>query len=391
VASRSSAFQYKGKAVDGRRIGRELGVATLLEGSVRKAGSRLRIVARLVNGADGYQLWADTFDRGLDDVFAIQEEIARAVVGALRLRLSSREEGRLARTGTRSTPAYEMYLRGRQFLMSVSDEHLRFARQMFRGAIELDPGFAQAHAGLADACYFFVQWHLDEAHAEHYRAEALAASEEALRLDPDLAEARVSRGNVLAALGRSEEAERDLRRAIELNPSLPDARYFYARHLFAAGRMAESAREFAEAARLDPEAYSSLGLLVTVQKALGDRAAAAATAARGLAAVERRLRLNPDDGRAIYMGGTLDVEFGDRARGLERLARALELHPGDFSTLDNVACGYAGAGEVERALDALDRAVATGRGFRGWMEQDKDLEPLRGHPRFREILDRVKA
>ena len=113
--------------------------------------------------------------------------------------------------------------------------------------------------------------------------------------------------------------------------------------------------------------------------------------ARALAAVERRLRLKPDDVRALYMGGGLDIILGERPRGLERLARAVELQPTDFGTLYNAACGYATGGEYELALDMLDRAVATGRGFRRWMEQDTDFEPLRSHPRFREILARVKA
>jgi TolB-like protein/tetratricopeptide (TPR) repeat protein len=391
VASRSSSFPFKGRAVDAREIGRTLGVATLLEGSVRKAGDRLRIGAQLVSGADGYQLWAETFDRGLEDVFAIQEEIAQAVVRALKLRLSGQLEGRLTRAGTRNLQAYEMYLRGRQFLMSLSENGYRFARQMFKGAIELDPAFAQAHAGLADTCFFILQWHLDEAHADAFRAESLAASGEALRLDPDLAEAHVSRGNVLSVLRRGEEAERDFRRALVLNPSLADAHYYFGRHLFAAGRFDEALREYEETVRLNPDDYATLSLLVSVHHSRGDRAMAVAAAERALGAVERRLRLNPDDVRALYMGGGADIVAGNRARGLEKLARAIELAPNDFATLYNVACGYANAGEPDLALDMLDRAVSTGRGFRQWMENDGDLASLRTHPRFQEILARVAA
>ena len=150
VAARSSSFQFKGRPMDGREISRALGVSTLLEGSVRKAGNRVRVTAQLVNGSDGYQLWSETFDRGLEDIFAIQEEIAQAVVRALQLRLSTHEESRLGRAGTHDLQAYEMYLKGRQFLAALSENGYRFARQMFKGAIDLDPGFAQAHAGLAD-------------------------------------------------------------------------------------------------------------------------------------------------------------------------------------------------------------------------------------------------
>ncbi|HTP49428.1 MAG TPA: tetratricopeptide repeat protein [Anaeromyxobacteraceae bacterium] len=391
VAARSSSFQFKGRAVDSREVSRLLGVSTLLEGSVRKSGNRVRVTAQLVNGADGYQLWSEAFDRALDDIFAIQEEIARAVVRALKLSFSSPAGTRFRRAGTHNLQAYEMYLKGRQFLMSISEAGNQFAVQMFRGAIELDAGFGLAHCGLADTCFMLLQWHLDEGHAGELRAEGLAASEEALRLDPDLAEAHVSRANMLSLVGRAEEAERDFRRALSMNPALPDSWYFYARHLYAAGRHDEAARAFEETARRNPDDYSALCLLVSLHHGREQAAQAASAASRALSAVERRLRLNPDDARALYMGGCVDVLLGDRARGLARLARALELRPNDFATLYNVACGYAHAGEYDRSLDILDRAVATGRGFRTWMERDGDLDPLRGYPRFREILDRVKA
>src|SRR5438132_7918512 len=197
VAARNSSFQFRGRSVDTREIARTLGVTTLLEGSVRKAGERVRVAARLVSG-DGYELWSDTFDRSLQDIFAIQEEIAQAVVRALRVRLSSHEVSRLQRTGTRNSTAYEMYLRGREFYRSYWDpKQWVLARQMFKGAIELDSQFAQAYAGLADVCFFMLQWHLDDSRADTFRAEALAASEEALRLDPDLAEASLARANML--------------------------------------------------------------------------------------------------------------------------------------------------------------------------------------------------
>ena len=389
VAARSSSFQFKGRGIDGREVGRVLGVATLLEGGVRKAGIRVRVSAQLVNCADGYQLWSETFDRNLDDIFAIQEEIAQAVVRALRPHLGGASGGRLTRAGTQSTAAYEMYLRARQYLMSLSTSGTRFARQMFKGAIELDPNFAQAHAGLADTAQILLQWHLDDAHADSLLAEAIAASAEALRLDPGLAEAHVSRGNVLSYQGRADEAEAEFRQALALNPALPHAHYFYARHLFGSGRGEDAAREFEETVRLDPDDYGTSVLLVSIHKGRGDRAAAAATARRGIGAVERRLRLNPDDVRALYMGGGAEIMFGDRARGMDYLARALDLSPDDFSTLYNVACAYANADEPELALDALDRAVGTGRGNRGWLEHDADLDPLRSSPRYAQILARL--
>jgi adenylate cyclase len=148
VAARSSSFQFKGKQADVREMSRALGVSTLLKGSVRKIGDRLRVSARLLS-SDGYELWSDKFDRGVSDAFAIQEEIARAVVAALRLRVQS-DPAR--HPGTTNAQAYEMYLRGRQYLRATGIESYRLARQMFMRAIALDPAFAQPHAGIADRC-----------------------------------------------------------------------------------------------------------------------------------------------------------------------------------------------------------------------------------------------
>ena len=391
VASRGSSFQFKGQAVDSREMGRALGVATLLEGSVRKAGNRVRVSARLVNAGDGYQLWSEAFDRPLEDIFAIQEEIAQAVVRALQLRLSAPGKARLTRVGTRDTQAYEMYLRGRRFLMTQGETMLRLARQMFRGAIELDPGFAQAHAGLADADFLMLQWNQDPERAAERRAEALAESEEALRLQPALAEAHVSRGNVLSVLDRGDEAERDFQRALELNPALWEACYFYARHLLAAGRRREAAEMFEEADRRNPEDYNAVCLLMGVYHGLGKGDRARSTARRCVEATERRLRQDPDDVRALYLGGSAYVVLGERKRGLERIARCVELYPDDSTTLYNAACAYAQAGDRDRALDALERAAAHGRGHRKWIENDADLGSLRDDPRFQEILRRVRS
>jgi adenylate cyclase len=365
-------------------------VDTLLEGSVRKAGNRVRIAAQLVSARNGYRLWAVSFDRSLEDIFATEEEIAQAVVHALEVRLAKTGDDRLTRVGTRNTQAYEMYLRGRRFLMMHGETNLRLARQMFRGAIELDPRFAQAHAGLADADFMMLQWNFDVERAGERRTEALEASEEALRLDPRLAEALVSRANLLSHLGRAGDAERDYLRARELNPCLYEASYFYARHLFEAGRLREAAALFEEAARNDPEDYAAVGLLLTIHRGLGEVERIQPTAQRVTAAVERRLRHDPDDARALHLGAGAYALLGDFPRAHQLLDRALELYPDELSSLYNAACAYVTMGEKERALDALDRAVAGGRGSRKWFENDADLDPLRDDPRFQEIARRLR-
>jgi adenylate cyclase len=389
VAARSSSFQFKGKPADVRVMTRALGVSTLLEGSVRKAENRLRVSARLVS-SDGYELWSDRFDRAEEDAFAIQEEIARAVVAALRLRVSSGESDRLRRSGTANPQAYEMYLRGRQHFRTLGMESVELARQMFKRAMALDPAFAQPRAGLADADINLLQWLLvSKDEQPPLRAEALAASEEALRLDPELAEAHVARANVLALLGRNTEADESFRRATTLAPGLRDAWYSYARFLFSIQRYAESAHAYEEAALRNPDDYDALTLLAMPYERMGDVAKAQSARRRSLQAADRVLQNAPDDVRALYLSGGALILLGQRQEGIERLERAVAIRPHDFAVLYNAACSFANAGNPDRALDMLDRAVGTGRGFRAWIEHDPDLDTLRSLPRFQQIVARL--
>ena len=389
VAARSSSFQFKGKSADVRAMTQALGVSTLLEGSVRKVGDRLRVSARLVS-SDGYELWSDRFDRGMPDAFAVQEEIARAVVAALRVRVPSAQAARLRRSGTTNSQAFEMYLRGRQYVRGQGPENDELARQMFKRAMALDPTFALARAGLADADISLLQWLLvpkDEQAA--LRVEALAGSEEALRLDPELAEAHVSRANVLALLGRNDEADQSFRRATALSPGLRDAWYYYGRFLFSAQRYAEAANAYEESARRDADDYDALTLMAMPYQRMGKAAEARAANQRAVVAADRVLRSSPDDVRALYMSGGALILLGEPEKGVDRLERAVAVKPHDFAVLYNAACGFNNAGRPEKALELLDRAVDTGRGYRAWMEHDPDLDSLRGLPRFKQILARL--
>jgi adenylate cyclase len=389
VAARSSSFQFKGKSAGVRQMAKALGVSTLLEGSVRKSGDQLRVSARLVS-SDGYELWSDKFDRGVQDAFAIQEEIARSVVAALRLRISSDEADRLRRSGTVNAQAYEMYLRGRQYLRALGADNVELGRQMFKRAAALDPAFAQARTGLADADMTLIQWLLVPAEEQRaLRAEALSASAEALRLNPDLAEAHVSRANVLSLTGRDEEADQSFRRATVLAPGLRDAWYYYGRFLFSVQRYADAARAYEESAKRDPDDYDALTLLAMPYDRLGEVDKARRARERALTAADRVLRNSPDDVRALYLSAGVLVVLGRQQEGLRRIEESIQLKPHDFAVLYNAACNLALAGQPERALDLLDRAVGSGRGFRAWIEHDPDLDSLRGSPRFGEILARL--
>jgi tetratricopeptide (TPR) repeat protein len=283
-----------------------------------------------------------------------------------------------------------MYLRGRQYLRATGAENFEHARQMFRRAVELDPAFAEARAGIADAGANLLQWLLlPKENQPALRAEVLAESDEALRLKPDLAEAHVARGSLLSVLGKNAEADQSFRRATALAPGLRDAWYFYARFLFAAGKYPDSAAAYEEAAKRDPDDYQSLNLLSMPYYKLGQPEKALDALKRALEAADRVLKTKPDDVRALYLSAGALIQLGEVRKGMERLNQAVALEPHDFAVLYNAACGYARAGESGKALDLLDRAVGTGQGFRGWMEKDPDLDPVRGSPRFQQILARL--
>jgi len=385
VASRTSAFALKGKNEDVRRIGEQLNVRTVLQGSVRKSGNRLRITAQLSNVADGFQLWSETYNRQLEDVFAIQDEIAQSISKALRVILTDKDQKALdRRRATADVRAYDYYLRGIQFFHQFRRKTIEVAIEMFTRAIEIDPGYARAHAGLAD-CYslLYMTWGargdtLDKAEA---------ASRKALELDPESAEAHTARGVALAMSRRFEEARPEFETAMRLDPNLFEARYFYGRACMAEGKLAEAARLYEEASRLRPEDYQAVMLAAGVLAGLGQKAESEAAYHRGIRVAEEYLRLYPESARALYLGAGAWCHLGERERALEWARRALAVDPDESMTLYNVACVYALLGQTEEAIDTLAQAVAKGFTHKAWIENDADFKSLQDHARFRALMN----
>jgi adenylate cyclase len=382
VASRTSAFRFKGQAIDIAEIARKLNVRTVLEGSVRKAGDQLRIGAQLIDAASGFQLWSARYDRTLEDVFSIQEEIADSICQALEIRYAPCEC-----EYTQNFDAYDFYLQAWTYFHRVGPKNMAMARHLFSRAIELDPSFAKAWAGLADG-YGFDYLYYDP--REEYLNEAKRASKKALELAPDLAETHTSRAFALSIGGEYEQAEAEFRRAIEINPNLFEAQYLYARACFHQGKLQQAAELFEVASRLRPLDYQSLVLLSRVQEGLGNEELSLDAARRAVAIAEKVLELKPDETRALYLSATPLVRIGRADEAQQWVERALFIEPDDPSVLYNVACFYAQTGQVERALDCLEKANLPGMANLGWIEHDADLDPLRGEPRFRSILDRIR-
>jgi serine/threonine protein kinase/tetratricopeptide (TPR) repeat protein len=385
VAARTSAFAFKGRSGDVRKMGDQLGVGSVLEGSVRRSGNRIRITAQLVSVADGYHLWSERYDREMEDVFAVQDEIARSIAAAVGVVLSEEEQKTLARVPTGNVTAYEYFLRGRQHFRQLRRKTLEYAREMFRKAIEIDPDYALAYAGIAD-CSSFLAMYFDPSEAN--LAEADAASRRALELDPDLPEAHAVRGLAFSLNDRYEEAEQEFKSAIMLDPTLFEAHYFYARSCVRQGRHREAARLFEQACEAREDHQARLLWAQSIE-GMGAHEEAQRAYRKALAVLERHLELEPGDGRALTLGGIALIRLGQLQKAEEWTERALAIDPEDAVVLYAAACNYSVWGRKERALDLLATATQNGFGQKDWIANDPDLDNIRGEPRFQTILEQA--
>jgi serine/threonine protein kinase/Flp pilus assembly protein TadD len=380
---RSAILPFRDKAVTASEIGRQLNVAYVLDGSLRRAGNRLRINAQLVETRTGHSIWAERYDRHLEDVFAIQDEIAQNIAGTLRVMLTDKEKRAIEKVPTRDIQAYDYFLRGRRVFYELNRKSFEFARQMFARAIVIDPGYAAAYAGVANSSSFLYTWF--DASEDNLR-EATQASRRAVELDTGSPEAHTARG-LAESLGRNYEvAEKEFVEAIRLDPRSYDATYLYGRCAFSQGKMEEAAGLFRKASELDPAEYQAMNLLALCLHGLGRHDEAKLVSRSALERTERHIALHPDDARAHYLGSHALHNLGEDERALSWAARALEIDPSENSTIYNVACLYVQLGDNDRAFDLLETAVRNGFGQKEWIENDPDLTPLRDKPRYKALL-----
>jgi TolB-like protein/tetratricopeptide (TPR) repeat protein len=384
VAARSSSFQFKSQAADARAIGARLGVDAVVEGSVRKAGDRLRVTVRVVDVADGYQRWSHRFDGRLEEVFDIEDQIAASVATALRGMLSTQERDVLRRPGT-TADAYEHFLRGRQFYGTATIGSFAEAEKHFRRAIELDPNYGPAWAGLAQVHSWAVEW---MGRGDDIREAADRASRRALELTPDQAEAHVARGAVLTMQSDYAGAAQEFEEAIRLNPRSFEAHYLYGRSCFQASRFEDSVELFQRAAGLQLEDFQCLLLLSMPLRRLGRADDLAEARREGIRRAERQLELEPDNTRALCLGAGPLLEDGQKERALQWIRRSLELAPDEPTVVVNATCFYARIGMTEEALALFERATAGGYWNRDWVDNDPDYDDLRDDPRFQAMLAR---
>ncbi len=383
VASRTSSFQFRGQAADIRDIGARLNVNTVLEGSVRRAGDRVRVTAQLVSVSDGYRLWGDRYDRDIEDIFAIEDEIAERIAQALEVTFAARARPSGRGEFEPDAEAYQLYLQGRSFIHQHRRKGFEIALQTFAQAIDQSPRYARAYAGIAD-CHAFLNLYFG--HGAEAIEAADAASARALALEPELAEAHASRGFALFLRRDFESAERHLRRAIELDPRAYDPHYIFGRVCFSQARTPEAAQHFREAATIVPEAYDAWYLLGMCYRRMGEMSRLRDANFECIEAVKRWVRAHPDDTRAWTMGAAVLADMGEPERAAAWVERALAIDPDESIIRYNAACVYVALGRHDEAIACLEVAIRAGRIAADWMRNDPDLDPLRDDPRFAALV-----
>jgi adenylate cyclase len=388
VVGRHTSFAYKDKLANLTLIATDLGVRYLLEGSVRKAGNRIRITGQLIDGATGGHLWAERYDRDLTDIFAIQDEITKAIVEQLKVRLLPEEKEVIGQAPTGNVEAYNLFLKGREYFHNPTKAFLQLARQMFERAAELDPDFARAYAGIANCDARLVGWYGMRIPLE----DILSMAGKALELDPRLAEAYAARGEAFRVAGRSDEATEAFEKALELDPNCYEANLAYARHSRGVGNLEKSVGLFTRALEVQPNDYQAPILLESILRALGHNKEADKYARLGLSRAEEALRVHPEGSRPAQLGCCAHARLGNREEAIRWIERALWIDPDDAQAQYNVACAWSLLGEPEKALDMLDTwAERRGVLARNWLERDPDLIPIRSHPRYAKLLAKIEA
>ena len=373
------------QSLGARRIAQIVGVASFLEGSVRRANDHARIAVRLVETVSGFTLWAETFDRDLADTFAVQDEIAGSVVNALGVKLAKGKSD-FGIGGTADAAAYDLFLRARQLVRKELESERRSAAELFREATRRDPEFALAYAGLADVLVDIARSRLSDWAAA--QQEAMLAAERAIALAPKLAEAHVAHGAALR-VSHATGARAAYEQAVELSPDDPTVHYRFARFLVLEGEKREAIRHYERAFELAPDDYRYVVYTLQEYQALGDTAGEQSALKRSWQAIDRHLKLNPDDVRALGHGAGVLALLGRSDDADRFVARALSLRPDDYGNLATLACAAMLNQKPDQALDLLERAIATGRGDKEWLLQDNDIAPLHGNPRFEALIAKL--
>ena len=384
---RSAVLAYRDKPVTAPEIGQQLNTTYLLDGSLRRAGNRVRVNVQLVETRTGHSIWAERYDREMKDIFDVQDDIGRSIAQALRITLSPQEEREIARKPTENPQAYDYYLRGRSYARRCTRPDLEFAIQMYEHAIALDPNFAPAHAGLAYVYGLFYSWH---DHEQSWLEKGRAACERALALEPGLAEALAAAARTSWAQHKYDDAIRDARAAIRRKPDCESAYWTLGQALFATDRAEQVVALTSRALEVSGDDYNIYIPFFAAAEHLGQTELAHRLRHQQNHAIERHLEWVPEDVRARILLAANHAFFQNEADAMRELQKAVALRPNDANILYNAACVYGILQKKAEAMTLLKRATAAGLSKWDWVARDPDLACLQDDPEFHQLIDEGK-
>jgi serine/threonine protein kinase/Flp pilus assembly protein TadD len=383
VVPRTTTMQFKGTKKDAKTIGQELGTRYILAGSVRKFQDNLRITVELIDVEMDEQLWAETYKGTIADIFDIQEQVSKQIVDALMLKLTPTEKIVLTKRSTVNAEAFDCYLRARDFLYRRTRNGVQFAIQIFQKAIELDPRYAAAYAGLGEA---YATLHYDYDTKDIWIEKAIESSLKALMYDPTLSEAYAALGLAYMSKKTLTAAMEASRKSIELDPNNFTGYWILGRSLHLADRDKEAVEMHQKAITLNPNFHTAYGDLRIVYARLGEKEKQNEVLQTLLDVYPRYLAQHPDDARShIYYAIDL-AQAGRTEEARAEAARALELSPGDSLMMYNIACFYSRLGETRLAVESLSNSIAAGLEDYEWIKRDPDFDTIRNEPAYMELM-----
>ena len=384
VAARLASFQFDSRSANVYEIGKKLNVSVVLEGSVRKSGNQIRITTQLIHTQNGYQFWAGQYNHELKDIFDVQEQIAQAVVKAMRLSIG---DNLLTKPVTGSTEAYDLYLKGNSYFVRPDKRNIMFARQLFERAVEIDPKFGRAWAKLASTYAYEFLCAKPNGGA---RKEARRVSKKALRLAPGIPETHIARGIAYSIYRDFKQADLEFEIAIGLEPESHNAWFTWARSKTYQGDVHTAIEYYQRASEFGLDRYRCVLIQMSLRASLGDMDGALEKAEEGLRRAKEFLELNPDDNRAWNMGAFALYRLGRVDEAQEWMDTSLANSPSNSEFIYNAAGYYALTGDVDKSLDYLAQAADSGCFNLTWLEQDSDFDSVRNNPRFNEIIEQFK-